>query len=80
MRYVLEMRSTQDWSDCRYRAYTSSQKMADLFEKVPKIKFTDSGHGLVTVVGKAAPPYRPTISILATYVRTEMRKLEGKTA
>ena len=33
--------------DVRYRTYTASPKIADKFEKIPKIQFTDSGHGIV---------------------------------
>lgn len=31
----------------RHREYTSSRRTAELFEQVPRIDFTDSGHGIV---------------------------------
>lgn len=37
------------YDDVRYRKYTSSKKEAELFNQVPKIQFTDSGHGIVFV-------------------------------
>ena len=45
--YRLEMRSTEQWSDVRYRDYTTSEKRMKAFEKVEKVQFTDSGHGVV---------------------------------
>jgi len=33
--------------DVRYRTYTSSKRVAEIFNKIPKIQFTDSGHGIV---------------------------------
>lgn len=33
--------------DVRYREYTTSKRTAELFEQVPRIQFTDSGHGIV---------------------------------
>jgi hypothetical protein len=45
--YVLEMRSTASWDDVRYREYTCSARKAEFFKSVPKIQFTDSGHGIV---------------------------------
>lgn len=48
--FCLEMRSTQNWEDVRYRQYTTSQRKIAAFKAVPKIQFTDSGHGIVPVV------------------------------
>jgi hypothetical protein len=31
----------------RYRTYTTSTKTARLFDRIPRIDFTDSGHGIV---------------------------------
>jgi hypothetical protein len=50
----MEMRSTADWKDVRYRAYTTSVAKAEAFKRVPKIQFTDSGHGVVPVVKEMA--------------------------
>lgn len=50
--YCLEMRSTENWNDVRYREYTSSMRRAEAFRLVPKVRFTDSGHGVVPSVGE----------------------------
>ena len=78
MIYVLEMRSTANWDDVRYRAYTTSKRRADTFKaKVPKIKFTDSGHGIIAVVSEKPPGQRlRTISILADHVREALARQE----
>lgn len=46
--YVLEAYNTDSRypDDVRYREYTSSKKRADLFKRIPKIQFSDSGHGI----------------------------------
>lgn len=36
-------------NDIRWREYTRSKRVADQFAKIPKIQFTDSGHGIVFV-------------------------------
>lgn len=33
--------------DVRYRAYTTSEKKAEAFKRIPRIQFSDSGHGVV---------------------------------
>lgn len=59
----------------RYRAYTTSQKTAELFCRIPKIQFTDSGHGIVfhafTHTGKRKPERRGN----EDHVRREMANL-----
>lgn len=67
--YVLEMRSTANWQDVRYREYTTSAKKAKLFETVPKIKFTDSGHGIVPHVKEHRGRREPRNMVLADHVR-----------
>ena len=47
MIYELEAYNTENSDDIRYREYTSSKKKAELFKLIPKIQFTDSGHGIV---------------------------------
>lgn len=75
--YCLEIRNTDRWDDCRYREYTTSSLKAERFRGVPKIKFTDSAHGLVpTVHEHNGGKRKPNITTLHDYVRTEMRKLE----
>lgn len=47
--FVLEAFGTDQrfGDDTRYRRYTRSPTIAALFRTVPKIPFTDSGHGIV---------------------------------
>lgn len=33
--------------DVRHREYTTSKKRAEMFAQIPRIQFTDSGHGIV---------------------------------
>lgn len=66
--YCLEMRSTADWQDVRYREYTTSAKKADLFKNVPKIQFTDSGHGIVPHVREHRGHREPRNMILQDHV------------
>lgn len=41
--------STEEYGDdaVRHREYTSSVSTAKLFSQVPRVQFTDSGHGIV---------------------------------
>lgn len=71
--YMLEMRSTENWMDVRYRAYTTSEKKAEAFKtKVTKIKFTDSGHGVVTVVTEVRSKHLPLIHAVSDHVKSCM--------
>lgn len=70
--YVLEMRSTANYEDCRYRSYTSSERKAEAFKAVPRIPFTDSGHGIVPYVHEHSGPRLPLITVLADHVRAGM--------
>lgn len=68
--YVLEMRSTANWQDVRYREYTTSAKKAEIFRDVPKIQFTDSGHGIVPAVREHIKgPREPRNMMLADHVQ-----------
>lgn len=66
--FCLEMRSTQDWDDVRYRAYTTQEARAERFKRVPRIDFTDSGHGIVPVVREHTGRRLPCIWILQDHV------------
>lgn len=59
--YCLEMRNTQCWADVRYRDYTSSERRAAKFRLVPKVRFTDSSHGVVPVVTERNNPRAPRL-------------------
>jgi hypothetical protein len=67
--YVLEMRSTANWQDVRYREYTTSAKKAEIFKGVPRISFTDSGHGIIPHVREHSGHREPRNMILADHVR-----------
>ena len=78
--FVLEIRSTADWKDCRYRAYTTSQKRRDEFmARVKKVQFTDSGHGLVPHARELQKGARrePTNNVLREHVADCLRASEG---
>jgi len=66
--FVLEMRSTANWDDVRYREYTTSARKADLFKAVPKIAFTDSGHHIIPVVKEHRGKRLPINRMLADHV------------
>lgn len=73
--YCLEMISTQNWNDVRYRDYTTSVRKAEAFEKIPKIKFTDSSHGVIaviTLVG-SGKKRKDRIYTLTDYVRKNLK-------
>lgn len=61
----------------RHRSYTTSKRTADLFARIPRIDFTDSGHGVVfhaRVVGYNERPRRkPTRHM--DYVDDQLRRL-----
>jgi hypothetical protein len=67
--FCLELRSTANWSDVRYREYTTSSRKASLFKLVPRINFTDSGHGIVPVVREHSGRKEPRNMLLADHVR-----------
>jgi argonaute-like protein implicated in RNA metabolism and viral defense len=75
--YCLEMRSTQNWQDVRYREYTTSSKKADLFKQVPKIKFTDSGHGIIPVVKEHSGRREPRNMMLQDHVLAAIIELNA---
>ena len=74
MVYILEAYNT----DCRYsydvrfRTYTTSKRKMEAFNKIPKIQFTDSGHGIVFHAREHTGKRRPNINILQDYVRNNM--------
>jgi len=55
--------------DVRYRVYTTSKKKAEAFDKIPKIQFTDSGHGIVFCTREHKGHREKTISVLRDYVK-----------
>lgn len=75
--YVLEMRSTAQWADVRYREYTTSKTKADMFQRVPKIQFTDSGHGIVPHVREHHGRRLPKNMILRDHVVDSIKAMDG---
>lgn len=55
--------------DKRYRDYTPSKKKAEAFNKIPKIQFSDSEHGIVFSARPHKGTRKPRITILSDYVR-----------
>lgn len=45
----------------RYRAYTTSERRALDFEQIPRIQFSDSGHGIVFQARRKAPGRRKPV-------------------
>lgn len=78
--YCLEMRSTADWQDVRYREYTTSKRKAELFKKVPKIAFTDSGHHIIPHVKEHAGRKLPRNMILCDHVQDAIIGISRKPA
>ncbi len=70
MTYELEAYNTdcRHPNDVRYRSYTSSKKKAEAFNKIPKIQFTDSGHGIVFHAREHRGHRKETRSELRDYV------------
>jgi len=63
-------------NDIRYREYTASKKKAEAFKKIPKIQFTDSGHGIVFSAWPHKGARKPNIYILKDYVKEHLEKAE----
>ena len=61
-------------TDVRYRDYTASKKRADGFSKIPKIQFTDSGHGIVFSVREHRGKRKPIIHELSMYVYEHLKR------
>jgi hypothetical protein len=61
--------------DVRYREYTTSKKRADLFNKIQKIQFSDSGHGIVFLGKEHTGRREPIKRELSSYVSEQMLKL-----
>ena len=76
MIYELEAYNTdRRFDDVRWREYTASRKKADLFARIPKIQFSDSGHGIVFSSRLHTGKRKPEIRILAEYVRAQLEVL-----
>lgn len=63
-------------NDVRYRRYTDSKVQADLFERIPKIQFTGSGHGIVFQAWPHAGRRLCNVGELGGYVSEQLMKLK----
>lgn len=68
--YDTEMR------EARCREYTTSRRTAELWERIPRIQFTDSGHGIEFIAREHSGPRRPTIRRMG-HADEWLRKLRG---
>lgn len=61
--------------DVRYREYTTSKRRAEKFRQIPRIQFTDSGHGIEFVATELAPRTKrlPLRHALTDYVNEHMK-------
>ena len=75
--YLLEAYNTDSRysQDIRYREYTASKKRAELFNKIPKIQFSDSGHGICFSAIEHRGHRLPPRNELYRYVYEQMAKL-----
>ena len=65
-------------NDIRYRDYTASKRMAAQFSKIPKIQFTDSGHGIVFQSHPHSGKRNPRNTYLWNYVHEELAKMKAE--
>lgn len=79
MLYELEAYNTEACHDIRYRDYTTSRRKAEAFAKIPRIQFTDSGHGIVFTTHQVAGR-KPTITckMVENYVRQHLQNKQYK--
>lgn len=79
--WVLEGRDTgahhyAGYDGVRHREYTTSKRKAELFERIPRIQFTDSGHGIVFTASPHSGKRLPTIRM--DYVREQLVVLRAE--
>lgn len=62
-------------NDVRYRTYTVSRKRAEAFARIPRIQFTDSGHGIVFHATELPPRAKrlPVVYGLSDYITEHLR-------
>lgn len=76
--YRLEMRSTADWQDVRYRTFTTSARKAEAFKKIPPLRFAigNGHHHFVTCVGEHSGKRGPIVMHLREHVSQHMPRLD----
>ena len=65
-------------NDIRYREYTTSRKKAEAFNRIPKIQFTDSGHGICFGYRIHIGSRKPRIYSLNDYVKKNLSLIQKK--
>lgn len=71
--YDTEMR------EARCREYTTSRRMAEKWERIPRIQFTDSGHGIVFLATPHTGRREPTIRRM-DWADKHLREIRGRGA
>lgn len=61
--------------DIRYRKYTTSDKLAKRFEQIPKLQFTDSGHGIVFYARPYSGSKKEPIFAIEKYVKEQLARI-----
>ncbi len=76
--YLLEAYNTDSRypNDVRYREYTTSKIKAERFNRIPKIQFSDSGHGIVFHSHEHTGKRKELRSELWNYVHEELSKIK----
>lgn len=70
-----------DMREARCREYTTSKRMAEKWERIPRIQFTDSGHGIVFIATPHPPRTRrePTVRRI-DWADQHLRQMRGRDA
>jgi hypothetical protein len=75
---LIAFATTDPLRDIRYRVYTTNSVRAAAFSKIPRIQFSDSGHGIVFNfrVLEYRERRKPVIRHIESYVRNELASLK----
>jgi hypothetical protein len=81
MVWLLEGRDTgahnyAGYDGVRHRQYTTSERTADLFKRIPRIQFSDSGHGIVFTARPHSGARMPVRRM--EYVAEQMARLRAE--
>ncbi len=71
--------TTETPNEIRYRRYTESERKAEMFGRIAKIQFTDSGHGIVFAARELAPGEgrKAQVSHLLTHVEKALKSIRA---
>jgi len=69
---LIGFNTDQRYDDVRWREYTTSKRKAERFAKIPKLQFSDSGHGIVFNARPHSGPRKPVVRVLSEYVAANM--------